>query len=536
MRASRLFLILTLSAIATLTAATNAAAFSEPTQLHSHNGVLKATFTAAPGSAMINGKRIHGAYTYNDQYIGPTLNVKPGDTIDLTVKNQLSEETNMHFHGLHVSPAGISDNVLRRFLPGKSYHVLVKIPHDHPNGLFWYHPHLHGQVNDQVFRGMAGLVSIKGGEAEVKALKKFKRRQIALSLAEFTPDGTSLINPNNQNDLQTTTLVNRMTNQQINMRPGDVEMWRIANISNEGFIKVGLEGHDMWVVGEDGNPTRTRIKKKTIVIAPGSRFEVLVRAKSAGSFKLKQYPYFEGFTSFPGQDLLTMNVSGKTQPFTKIPEKIRDFKDLSKATVTTKRTWALSFGPDNAPVFEALINSKMFNPDRIDTVAKINGVEEWTFLNQTTEDHPIHIHTNDFQVVAVNGKKRKPEAPIDNYILPRNGSITLRFQPRTYEGIAVFHCHILFHEDSGMMATIKFVHSGASKSVVRPAGEPSVHDEAVAGARAFDAGSVEPIEPHPHAHESHSRAVPIGYGSGGDPAKQDPNAWLYCKLDLLSQS
>jgi FtsP/CotA-like multicopper oxidase with cupredoxin domain len=515
---------------AALIFAPQALAFSEPKQLYAKNGVLKATFTAAPGSAMINGKRTHGAYTYNDEYIGPTLNVAPGDTIDLTVNNKLAEETNIHFHGLHVSPAGISDNVLRRFLPGKSYHVLVKIPHDHPNGLYWYHPHLHGTVNDQVFRGMAGLVSIKGGEAEVKSLRKFKRRQLALSLAEFTPDGSSLIDPNNQNDMQTTTLVNRMSNQKINMHPGDVEMWRIANISNEGFIKVGLEGHDMWIVGEDGNPTRVAIQAKTLIIAPGSRMEVLVRAKKKGSFKLKQLPYYEGFNSFPAQDLLTLNVSGAEHPYTAIPKKIRAFKDLSKAKVTTKRTWKLSFGPNNAPQFEALINGKQFDPDRVDTIAKINGVEEWTFINQTSEEHPIHLHTNDFQVVEVNGKKRTPQAPIDNYILPRNGSIKIRFQPRTYEGTAVFHCHILFHEDSGMMATIKYVHSGASKSVVRSANTESVHDEAVDGQRVFDAGSVAPIGKHLHPHTQHVKAVPVGYG-GADPNAHGVNAWLYCKLD-----
>lgn len=531
MRLTRLALTLALTLTASLALTANAWAFSEPEQLHSKNGVLKATFTAAPGSAIIDGKRTHGAYTYNDQYIGPTLNVKPGDTIDLRIKNTIPEETNIHFHGLHVSPAGISDNVLRRFLPGKTYHVLVKIPHDHANGLYWYHPHLHGTVNDQVFRGMAGMISIKGGGTEVKSLKKFKRRQMALSLAEFTPDRSSLINPNDQNDMQTTTLVNRKSTQKISMRPGDVEMWRIANISNEGFIKVGLEGHDMWIVGEDGNPTRVAIQAKTLIIPPGSRMEVLVRAKAKGTFKLKQYPYFEGFNSFPAQDLVTLNVSGKTQPFTPIPRRIKAFKDLSKEKVTTKRTWRLAFGPNNAPQFEALINGKQFDPDRIDTIAKINGVEEWTFINETTEEHPIHLHTNDFQVVAVNGKRRTPQAPIDNYILPRSGSLTIRFQPRTYEGTAVFHCHILFHEDSGMMATIKYVKGKASTTLVRAAGEPSVHDEAVAGQRVFDAGSVEPIAKHDHGHRAHVKPVPIGYGGGGDPTKADPNAWLFCKID-----
>lgn len=511
----------------------SAGAFSEPEQLRSKDGVLRATFTAAPGAAMINGKLTHGAYTYNGQYVGPTLNVHPGDRIELTVKSELPEETNIHFHGLHVSPAGISDNVLRRFMPNKTYRVSVKIPHDHPNGLYWYHPHLHGQVNDQVFRGMAGMIVISGGEEEVHSLSKFKQRQMGLTVAQFDPSGTTLINPNNQNDATATTLVNRSTDQHIRMQPGRVERWRLANMSNEIFMRLQLEGHVMWVVGIDGNPTRVAIKSKTILIPPGSRYEVLVRGGKAGTYKLKQLPYNEGFNAFPAQDLLTLEVKGKPAAYQRIPRHIKPFKDLSHAKVTTRRTWRLSFGPDSAPTFEAMINGKQFSPERVDTIAKLGGVEEWTFINETTEQHPLHIHTNDFQVVAVNGKRRKPQAPIDNYIVPASGSLTIRFKPITYTGIAVFHCHILFHEDSGMMATIKFEKTAASKSVVRPANMPSVHDEAVDGARVFDAGSVAPIGGSHANHAARAHATAIGYFPGA-PKSAGPNGWLYCKLDSQS--
>lgn len=511
----------------------NASAFTQPEQLRSKHGVLRATFTAAPGAAKINGKLVHGAYTYNGQYLGPTLNVHPGDRIELTVKNDLAEETNIHFHGLHVSPAGISDNVLRRFNPGKSYKVSVKIPHDHANGLYWYHPHLHGQVNQQVFRGMAGMIVISGGEERVRKLEKFKQRQLGLTVAQFDPSGTTLINPNDQNDATATTLVNRSTRQHISMRPGRVERWRLANMSNEIFMKLQLEGHYMWVVGIDGNPTRVAIKSKTILIPPGSRYEVLVRANRAGTYKLKQLPYFEGFNSFPAQDLLTLDVAGRPTSQQRIPRHIKPFEDLSHAKVTTKRTWRLSFGPDNAPVFEALINGKQFSPDRVDTIARLGGVEEWTFINETTEQHPLHIHTNDFQVVAVNGKHRRPQAPIDNYIVPASGSLTIRFKPITYTGIAVFHCHILFHEDSGMMATIKFEKNAASQSVVRPANAPSVHDEAVEGARVFDPGSVSPIGGEHGSHLARAHSASVGYYPGS-PAGSGALGWLYCDLRTKS--
>lgn len=512
----------------------SASAFSQVEQLHSKNGVLRATFTAAPTDARIDGKVRKGAYTYNGRYVGPTLNVHPGDRIELTIKSQLPDETNIHFHGMHVSPAGISDNVLRRFMPGREYRVSVKIPHDHPNGLYWYHPHLHGQVNGQVFRGMAGMIVVSGGEARVRSLEHFKQRQLGLTATQYTSDGSALINPNDQTDATITTLVNRNSKQKLTMQPGRVERWRIANMSNEVFMKLALEGHQLWVVGIDGNPTRVAIRQKTILIPPGSRYEVLVKAAKRGVYKFKQLPYNEGFNTFPAQDLLTLTVRGKTVRSDRIPRHLRPFEDLSHARVATRRTWRLAFGPDSAPTFEALINGKQFSPDRVDTVAKLGSVEEWTFINETTEQHPLHIHTNDFQVVAVNGKRRKPQAPLDNYIVPASGSLTIRFKPVTYTGIAVFHCHILFHEDSGMMATIKFEKSPKASSVVRPFGAPSVHDQAVAEARAFDPGSTDPDGPW---HTAHSTAHLTGLHSAhlrwfpGAPSPGDPLYWLYCKLD-----
>lgn len=529
MRASSPIVACALSLIALAATCATAAAFSQPQQLHSRNGVLKATFNAEPGVAEIDGRSINGVYGYNGRYLGPTLNVKPGDRIELTVKNGLPSETNIHFHGMHVSPAGNSDNVLRRFVPGKTYKVSVKIPHDHANGLYWYHPHLHGQVNGQVWRGMAGMISVSGGATQVKALKKFKRRQLGVSAIQYDATGAGILDPNDQNDAQVTMLVNRRSDQSLTMRPGAVEMWRIANMSNEIFSRIELQGHNMWVVGTDGNPTRVALRRKQIDIPPGSRVEVLVRAGGKGSYKLRQLANSDGFNNFPAQDLLTLNVAGSKVPEMRIPRHIRPFEDLSKARVTTHRTWRLGFTPDSDPTFHGLINGKIFSPDRIDTVAKIGGVEEWTIVNTTTQQHPIHIHTNPFQVVAINGKRRTPEAPRDNFIVPAMGSVKLRFKPLTYTGVAVFHCHILFHEDSGMMATIKFAKKPARSSSVLPAGAPSVHDASVAGARAFDAGSIDPIGGEPHGHGAHgeaTRQVP------GVPPMTSREAYLlFCKLN-----
>lgn len=519
-----------------------AAAFTEPKVLASKNGVLKTTFIAEEGPATVDGKTIHGTMTINKQYPGPTLKLKPGDRVEIKYVNRLREATNLHFHGLHVSPAGRADNVLRRFRPGTTNIVSLRIPHDHPNGLYWYHPHLHGQVNTQVLRGMAGMISIEGGSARVKKLAKYRKRNIGLTLMQYDQTGTQVINPNDQNDFTATTLVNGKLGQRIRMRPGRTELWRVANMSNEGFYRLHLEGHKVWIVGQDGNPTRVAQNTSQFVIAPGSRYEFLVRPAKTGTFKFRQLQEDVGGGSiYPNQDLLTLNVTGRSVTSQRIPRRIKNFTDLSKAKVRTRRTWRISFTPNNAPVFHGLINGKAFDPDRIDTVAKIGDVEEWTFRNETDTAHPIHLHTNDFQVTKVNGKSRRVPAPIDNYILPANGSITFRFKPHTYTGVAVFHCHILFHEDNGMMATIKWSR-GTAKASVRPARSVGAYSSSAISAKVFDpATAPDDLNPAEHSHGDgaeaehrlHLQAVKASRSIPGAPNTGDPNDWLFCRLDEI---
>lgn len=530
--------ILTLCAMFAITA--TASAFSEPKSIRSKNGVLKTTFVAEEGPATINGKTIHGTMTINKQYPGPTLKLKPGDRLEIKYVSRLREATNLHFHGLHVSPSGRADNVLRRFRPGTTNMISLKIPHDHPNGLFWYHPHLHGQVNTQVLRGLAGMILIAGGSERVPKLARFKSRNLALNLVQYDSTGTEIVNPNNQNDATATTLVNGKLGQTIKMRPGQSEIWRVANMSNEAFYKINLEGHKIWIVGIDGNPTRVARRVSQFIIPPGSRYEFLVRTGAPGDYKLRQLIHTDGFNTFPQQDLVTLRVGGARAKSRPVPRKLKPFPDLSKSKVAIRRRWSIAFSPNNAPVFQGLINGKAFDPDRIDTVAKLGAVEEWTFFNQTTQDHPMHVHTNDFQVVAVNGKRRRPSVPIDNAILPREGSLTIRFKPLTYTGVAVFHCHILFHEDSGMMATIRFAKGAKASATVRPAGSLGAYESAAISAKVFDpATAPDDLNPSEHSHGAgagsehrfHLPSAKSGRSVPGGPNAVQAFDWLYCRLD-----
>src|SRR5262245_31113859 len=138
------------------------APFVEPPVLHSVNGVLTATLTESQGPAVVGDTLVQNVWTYNNSYVGPTLGVNPGDLLDLTIVNNLpaGQTTNLHTHGLHVSPLGNSDDVLLEIQPGESNHYRIQIPPNHSQGLYWYHPHMHGTVDPQIAMGLSGLLVI----------------------------------------------------------------------------------------------------------------------------------------------------------------------------------------------------------------------------------------------------------------------------------------------------------------------------------------------------------------------------------------
>src|SRR5436305_204946 len=130
----------------------------EPLALHSQNGVLSVDLFLEVGQAQFAGMTFDNAWTYHvgqngpPNYPGPTLYVNPGDTLRIHYVNQLAQSTNLHTHGLHVSPLGNSDNVVLIIPPNASNDYEIKIPKNHPQGLYWYHPHFHGFVDPQIYQ------------------------------------------------------------------------------------------------------------------------------------------------------------------------------------------------------------------------------------------------------------------------------------------------------------------------------------------------------------------------------------------------
>lgn len=449
--------------------------YSEPPVLKSRNGVLRVTFSPQLGTAIVNGRTVYGMKTFTGTYPGPTLRIKPGDTIDMTFVNLLDEDTNLHFHGFRVSPAGIADNVLRDIAPavtsvttaaGESVRIVVHIPKDHPPGLFWYHPHMHGLVDGQVYPGLAGLIVIGGLLKNLPTLKGITKRTMALTSIQL--DGNRLVDVDSAEMDKEITLVNGHYRPALYIRPGELQLWRIGNISNDFWYRLRLGGQRLHVISEDGNPVGRTWSARQLLLPPGKRYEFLVRGPSAGRYRLESLSFNQGFQQFPRYTVANVISSGAPvrRPI-RVPRVVSPRQQaLIDSTladdVARKRTQTFSiedpFPADNQ-AFK--INGQLFDQDVVNETVELGTTEEWLLRNTSTEDHPFHIHTNDFLVEKINGRPVPIHGFADVVNIPRMqngkpGTVLIRMRFRTFTGKAVFHCHILFHEDNAMMGIIQF--------------------------------------------------------------------------------
>src|SRR5215218_3193649 len=226
--------------------------FPEPTELRAVDGVLRATLTAEEREVEIAGQPIRGR-VFNGSFVGPTLRVRPGDRIELELVNRLTKPTNLHFHGIHVSPGGEADNIFRMVNPGETAQYVLEIPLDHPTGTFWYHPHMHHLALEQVFGGMSGVIIIDGLQEQLPAnLQGIDEHLFALKDYQLDDAGAILLEDAPRDP--TTRTVNGQVNPALTMAPGETQLWRLANVGAEIFYQLRLNGHAFHVIAEDGNP------------------------------------------------------------------------------------------------------------------------------------------------------------------------------------------------------------------------------------------------------------------------------------------
>ena len=440
-----------------------------PPEIRSRGGVLDAVFVAKPGHVTVATDRIT-SNVYNDLYIPPTLRVRRGDTMLLRLVNKIGpadveiqgrQPTNIHFHGMDVSPKPPGDNVFINISPGKSFQYRVDIPDNHPQGLHWYHSHLHEFVDPQILSGLSGMLIVDGGiESHYPSLAGLRQRVMVLKDINL-PGSTS-----------PTRTVNGLTNPPIRSRPGELQIWAIGNLGADSFFNLRLEGHRFWVLERDGNFLRKPVRQDTLFLPPGARTLVVVEAGAPGRYYFQTQDVDTGPTGLPspkarlgtfvveGQAVLGDGLASRLErPADDIPSIGLTGEDLLKMPIAKRRTFTFSDAPDFSAFY---INGKTYDENRIDTRVQLGHVEEWTIRNAAGELHVFHLHQTSFLVKEVNGVNQDYPGLRDVINVPwQIGStpgevkLLIPFLNPLMVGKFVYHCHIVGHEDAGMMQNIE---------------------------------------------------------------------------------
>ncbi|HLJ92299.1 MAG TPA: multicopper oxidase domain-containing protein [Gemmataceae bacterium] len=474
---------------------------------------------ALPGAAQDGGPQEVELLTYNGRPVGPTIRVRRGSTLEIHVINELPTQgapplmvdpmqeekphdlytTNLHTHGLHVSPSGNSDNVFREIAPLQSFTYTFTIPRDHPAGTFWYHPHKHGSVAYQMANGMAGALIVEGRDPsgtvrdldsipEIARAREqiFVLQQLILRRDE---DGLGRVDPN---DVYTetpsprayqATTVNGVVLPTYSMHPKEVQRWRFIHAGREEPIVLQWRNAKNWPVRTmpfyeialDGLATGAMKPKRRVQLFPGNRSDVLVKAPAEpGTYYLATELEQEDQPAAAAaantvKFLAKLIVHGAEQDM-RLPSNAqlascKPFTAIEPAECTVKRDLVFQYD-DRKKIFH--INGVPFSKQSSLEKPVLGTAEEWTLSAENEpsstspdEPHPFHIHVNPFQVVQIEDIASKKVTKVnewrDTVVVEKGTKLTIRLRFRDFAGKTVLHCHAVDHEDQGMMRTIQIV-------------------------------------------------------------------------------
>jgi bilirubin oxidase len=433
----------------------------------------------------------------NGSLLGPTVIMNQGDNVDITVDNQLTDSTTIHWHGLHVKPEddGGPHTVIQ---PNETWNpqftVLDKA------GTYWYHPHLHMQTDKHVSKGIAGLMLVRDSEEATLNLPMdygVDEFPLVLQTKGFDANGQILVHT----DLDTSVLVNG-TVDAVTDFPAQVVRLRILNGSSQRVMELGFsDNRSFSLIGTDGGLLSAPLSKTRYRIAPGQRADILVdlTTSQGDNFQLMSFASelpnaiygatqpgmgqgatssLPDYTSNPlnGSDyeLVDINVIGATtNPIQTIPSTLATFTPLleADADVTRSLTFTSSgaMGDLSGPF---LINGATFDMNTINYTIPLNNTEIWSLTNQTPIAHPFHIHDVQFFILDINGNPPPPELQgYNDVVLVPAGMGNVRFIAQFTEHTSdtvpyMYHCHMLTHEDDGMMGQFLVTDPNASLETI----------------------------------------------------------------------
>jgi len=399
----------------------------------------------------------------NGSHLGPTLRASRGDIVVINVANTLPEATTLHWHGMHL-PAAADGNPHQLIPPGETWSPTWTI--DQPAATLWYHPHPHGQTADHVYRGVAGLFLLADDQrVEVPDDYGIDDIPVILQDKRFNDDGSLDAGDHflsTVGQLGDEILVNGTYSPYLDVER-DLVRLRVLNGSNGRIYNLGFDDDRTFeLIATDGGLLEQPVALRRVQLSPGERAEVVVRVDSGERTVLRSNSPDIGLDfvqrRFSGGDdrfdLLELRAADNLAESPPVPNRLVSEELPDSAEADTTRTFELSG--------RSRINGEKMDMSRIDTVVAVDTTEIWEVTNRSGNPHNFHIHDVQFRILNLDGNTPPPhlEGPKDTVFIPprSTGRVAVRFADYTNPDVPyMYHCHILIHEDAGMMGQFTVV-------------------------------------------------------------------------------
>ena len=436
--------------------------------------------TVAEGSReFLPGKRTPTAGV-NGPFLGPTVRLRRGEDVDLIVQNNLDEVTTMHWHGMHV-PARMDGTPHQKIRPGEAWMASFQV--DQQAAPLWYHPHPHGTTGRQVYRGVSGLMWIDDDNSDALDLPKaYGVDDIPLVIQDrrFEEGGAFRFALNQGAVYGNTMLINGTWNPILRVESRRIR-FRLLNGSNARIYYIGFDDDRVFhQIATDGGFLETALRTDRLILAPGERAEILVDFSDGAEAVLRTYAEaglletiggFFGGIGNGNLQLLKISPQPAVRPSHGLPERLNSISRIRASDAAKTRPMVLAGPLQRAagPVRGGRgrrgggagrpglpINGKLMDMSRIDEVVRLGDIEIWEVTNRGGQPHPFHVHLVQFQILDRNGQPPSgAELGWKDTVLVPPGDLVRIIMP--FERYAdpeipyMYHCHIMEHEDNGMM-------------------------------------------------------------------------------------
>ncbi|MFI1013669.1 multicopper oxidase family protein [Streptomyces sp. NPDC020965] len=410
---------------------------------------------------------------FNGDHLGPTLRAKRGDKVRVRIRNTLGEASTVHWHGMRL-PARMDGGPHQMVASGASWS-----PHwtvNQPAASLWYHPHPHGRTERHVQRGLAGMFLLDDdGSARLPLPKRYGVDDLPVIVQDVTFDGAKF--DFDRGFLRNTGFLGERTMVNGTLDPyrtvGDeLVRLRLLNASTARIYDFGFsDDRPFTLIGSDGGLLAKGVRLDRVQLSPGERAEIVVRMEPGGRTVLRSFPhnsYGSGWEQrFGGGDdtfdVLELRAAATLRPSPELPAELSEPEVPDGSDSVRERRFTL---------VTPGINGKEMRLDRIDEVVVRGTAETWIVRNDHGVPHNFHVHDVQFRVLAVDGREPPPElrGAKDTVFVPPNTTvrIAMRFTgPADPHSPYMYHCHLLFHEDQGMMGQFVVVEKGQRAGPVR---------------------------------------------------------------------